>query len=172
VLFLLVVFAIPFITGFIGGYAANHTSTFITYSASTFTSYSTSTYITTIYSTSYNSQTQTVVNGAISVPAGSYVYTWFSAPLGVMNVDLRGNFTVSGGSDNEVVMIIMDSSDFVNWQNSAPHNFLYYSGPTTTGNITADNLIPGNIYYIVYNNQLPSATAKSVQVTVVLTYLG
>lgn len=113
--------------------------------------------------------TANIVNGLITVGANSYDDYQFSVPSGASGASIQGSFTASGGSGNDVVVIVMDSTDFTNWANGHSANTLYYSGQMTTGTISA-SLTAGDTYYLVYNNQFSILSSKNVQTTVNLTY--
>lgn len=64
-----------------------------------------------------SSHTVNIVNGLVTVNAGSYEYYQFTVPSGASNIQVSGTFTASGGSGNDIKVYIMDSTNFVNWQN-------------------------------------------------------
>jgi hypothetical protein len=122
-------------------------------------------------STATTSHTNNIVNGLVTVPAGSYEYYQFSVPSGATLVTVSGPFTASGGSGNDIDVFVVDQTNFVNWQNGHSATSYYDSGQVTTGTVNA-NLPGSGTYYLVYNNSFSAASSKNVQTTVDLTYTG
>jgi RNA polymerase subunit RPABC4/transcription elongation factor Spt4 len=110
-----------------------------------------------------------IVNGLITVNAGLYKYYMFSVPSGASNAHVSGTFTASGGSGNDIVVLIMDSTNFINWQNGHSANTYYNSGPLTTSSFDV-SLPAGESYYLVYSNTFSTVSSKNVQTTVNLIY--
>jgi hypothetical protein len=113
--------------------------------------------------------TENIVNGLITVGGDSYNDYQFSVPSGASGGGVSGSFSASGGSGNDIEVIIMDSTNFVNWQNGHSYNYYYDSGQETTGTISA-NLPAGTTYYLVYSNTFSLLSSKNVQTTVNLSY--
>lgn len=117
--------------------------------------------------TSYN---VSVISGSITVNANSYNYVSFSVPKDALNPVLQGNFTASGDSqNNNVIVTVMSQTDFVNWQNGRQSSTYYNKDlfPMVTGNINIT--LPSGTYCIVFG----SATwmqAKTVLAQIDLTY--
>ncbi|MGD0477533.1 MAG: hypothetical protein ABSB29_05135 [Nitrososphaerales archaeon] len=114
-------------------------------------------------------QTVNIINGLITVGANSYDDYQFSVPAGASGASIQGTFTASGGFGNDIVVLVMDSTDFTNWANSHQASAYYNSGQETTGTISA-SLTAGETYYLVYNNQFSIFSSKNVDTTVNLTY--
>ena len=124
--------------------------------------------------TSSTTQTSTsvssnVVNGQISVSAGQSEDYQITVPDGASNAQLTGNFQASGGSGNDIIVMVMDQTDFVNWQNGHQVSTLYNSGQLTTASVSAS--LPGSgTYYLVYSNAFSTFSSKSVNTQVNLTF--
>jgi hypothetical protein len=107
------------------------------------------------------------LNGTITVNAGIY-YIQFIIPSAAFNVQVSGNFIVSGG--NNIQVYFMDETNFknlgVNGSNFSPD---YDSGRVTSGNFNA-TLPSSGTYYLVYANNL-QFSQKIVNTTVNLRYL-
>src|SRR5271157_6018202 len=56
-----------------------------------------------------------VVNGVITVGAGTHQAYEVTVPSGAYNVQLSGTFTANGGSGNDIIVYIFDSTNYVNW---------------------------------------------------------
>jgi hypothetical protein len=114
-------------------------------------------------------RTVNMVNGLITVGRNSYEYYQFSVPSGASGASVSGSFTASGGLDNDIEIIVLDSTNFVNWQNGHSCNYYYDSGQEATGSISA-SLPSGATYYLVFNNQFSLLFSKNVQTMVNLVY--
>ncbi len=114
--------------------------------------------------------TQQINNPAQVINATSYSYFKLDAPPGATNVSLRGNFTASGGSGNDIEAYVLSEADFVNWQNGHPSNTYYNSGKVTIGNISVSLPANAGTYYLVFNNKFSLLSPKSVRVNATFTY--
>ena len=112
-----------------------------------------------------------IVNGLVTVPAGYYQYYQFTVPASATLVSVNGMFTASGGSGNDIIVYVFDSTNFVNWQNGYQASAYYNSGQTTTGTVSA-SLPSAGTYYLVYSNTFSTTSSKNVQTTVNLSYYG
>ena len=114
---------------------------------------------------------QVITNTILTVQPSSYDYYQFTVPTTAILPNVSGNFTASGGSGNDIEVLVMDQVNFVNWQNNHAFTYNYDSGQVTTGNIYAS--LPGTgTYYLVYSNAFSSASTKTVQTVVDLNYRG
>lgn|SRR6266571_3553396 len=114
---------------------------------------------------------QNVVNGLITVPAGSYEYYQLSVSSAVTSIVVNGTFTASGGSGNNIDVLVMDQTNFVNWKNGNTGYAIYDSGQVTTGTVSA-SLTAGTTYDLVYSNTFSTVSSKNVQTAVNLYYQG
>jgi hypothetical protein len=110
-----------------------------------------------------------LVNGLLTVNAGSYEYYSFTVPSGASDIQVSGSFTASGGSGNDIRIYILDSTSFVNWKNGHSVSTYYNSGQMTTGTITA-TLPSGGTYYLVYDNTFSWFSQKNVNTWATLSY--
>jgi hypothetical protein len=111
-----------------------------------------------------------VVNDVISVGAGSYHSYRVTVTSEMEAARVVGRFTASGGSGNDIVVLVMGSEAYTNFCNGHQVNVYYNSGQVTTGTIDVSNLEPGT-YHIVFSNQFSSVTTKSVSAQVAFVYL-
>src|SRR2546426_11571730 len=86
-----------------------------------------------------------IINGLITVQPGQYNGYTLTIPSGASSVVVNGTFT-SGGSGNDIEVLVMDQTNYVNWSNSHQANAYYDSGQVTTDTISA-NLPGGGTYY-------------------------
>ncbi len=125
----------------------------------------------TILRTATTPHSTNIVNGLITVPAGSYEYYQFAPPASSTGISVSGSFTASGGSGNDIVVLVMDETNFVNWRNGHQASAYYNSGQLTTGTISA-SLPTSGTYYLVYSNTFSVFSSKNVQTTADLSYYG
>jgi len=120
--------------------------------------------ITTITSSTTTTQTTistNVVNGVITVSAGSYQDYQVSVPSGALSAKLSGSFTASGGSGNDIIVLVLDQTSFTNWQNGHQVSAIYNSGQLTTSSFSV-SLPAGGTYYLVYSNTFSTFSSKNV----------
>ncbi len=110
-------------------------------------------------------KTETVVDGVIMIEAGKYVNDQISVPS---QASVSGNFTASGGAGNDIRVLILDETSYINWANGHNVSTYYDSGQITTGKI--DLRLPEGKYYLVYSNMFSIASAKNVKTKVDITY--
>jgi hypothetical protein len=112
-----------------------------------------------------------IVNGLVTVAAGYYQYYQFTVPTAATSASVNGMFTASGGSGNDIIVLVFDQTNYVNWQNGHQATPYYNSGQVTTGTVSA-SLPSSGTYYLVYSNTFSTTSSKSVQTTVNLSYYG
>jgi hypothetical protein len=110
-------------------------------------------------------QTQNLVNGMITVPAGTYYAQPFSVTSRMQSVKVSGSFHASGGSGNDIETYILDDMAYTNWASGHQVNTFYNSGCVTVANIDAPLATPGT-YYLVFNNRFSTFASKQVSTTV------
>ena len=114
--------------------------------------------------------TVNIANSTISVGALAYNDYQFGVPSGAYGVSLQGSFTAFGGTNNEIMVIVMNSGNFTIWSSGhSGYQFYYESGRQTIGTFNV-SLPAGGTYYLVYNNEFSVLASKSVQTTVELVY--
>lgn len=111
----------------------------------------------------------TVVDGIITVKAGGYHDYPVRVKDGMDGARLSGRFTASGGSGNDIVVLVLDQDAFVNWTNGHGTSALYNSGQTTTGSVSAWLSEPGT-YHVVFSNRFSTLSSKDVTAEVNLKY--
>jgi hypothetical protein len=112
---------------------------------------------------------ENIVNGQITVDARSFQAYPLTAPGSANNVRVEGSFTASGGSGNDIQVMILDDQAFINWKNGHEVSAMYASGKQTTGNIDA-NIPSGQTVYLIYNNVFSTFSDKQVNTFVNLVY--
>lgn len=114
--------------------------------------------------------TVNIVNGLITVNANDYACYPFFVPSGATNVQAQGSFTASGGSGNDIIVLIMDSTEFINWQKGNQTGAYYDSGQLTTSSFDAPLPSGSGTYYLVYSNTFSITSQKNVNTQANLSY--
>jgi hypothetical protein len=112
--------------------------------------------------------TQSVISGSIALnPTGDY-FTGFNVPENALNPVLQGNFTSTGNStDNNVIVTVWSQSEFINYlsgHNSSPcYNKDLF--PMAAGNINV-TLSSGNYLIMIGSGSI----GETVSIQIDLTY--
>jgi hypothetical protein len=117
-----------------------------------------------------STHTVSIVNGLITVNAGEYEYYQFYVPPGATNVHVRGSFTASGGSGNDIAVLIMDSTEFSNWQNGHQAGAYYDTSQLTTSSFDVPLPSGSGTYVLVYSNTFSFISQKNVNTQANLSY--
>lgn len=114
--------------------------------------------------------TMRIGQGALSVPAAHYTYYTLSVPAGAHNVRTQGHFQATGGSGNDIEVVLLNEEQFTNWKNRHETPAYYNSGKVTVGDLQAS--LPDDVgtYYLVFNNNFSLLTAKAVEFNGTITY--
>jgi hypothetical protein len=113
----------------------------------------------------YKTINQNIANGVNPVGAGNYAYYQFSVPT---QASISGDFTAFGGSGNDIIVVIIDETAYINWINGHSVSTYYNSGQMTTGSITAS--VPKGNYYLIYSNKFSTVSNKNVKTNVGVSY--
>ncbi len=111
-----------------------------------------------------------IVNGIATVNAGKYQYYQITVPPSATNVHIQGTFAASGGSGNDIIVLMMDSTSFTNWQNGHQVSVYYNSGQLTTSSFDVPLPSGAGTYYLVYSNTFSTFTQKNVNTQANLIY--
>ena len=115
-------------------------------------------------------RTVTIKNPGLQLKALNFGYSKLDVPAGATSVNLRGNFTASGGFTNDVEVYVFSADDYVNWQNRHAAKALYSSGKVTVGTLNVNLPADAGTYYVVFNNRFSLLTQRSILVDAALTY--
>ncbi len=115
--------------------------------------------------------TTNIVNGLATVNSNSYETYTFTIPSGASNIQVSGSFTASGGSGNDIKVLILAQSDFTNWKNGHSAQCYYQSGQTTTGTISA-SLPTSGTYVLVFDNTFSVFSQKNVNTQADVSYVS
>ena len=87
------------------------------------------------------------------------------------DANLKGQFSVVGGDNSGIETFVLNEEDYVSWQNGYT-TYRYYGNE----NVQQDTIdIPlladgAGIYYVVFNNRLPTTVAKTVKTNMSIVY--
>jgi hypothetical protein len=87
----------------------------------------------------------------------------------MQNVNLVGHFSASGGSGNDIRVLLMSQDNYQNWQNGHGGRANYDSQKVTAGNINVRLSTP-DTYYLVFDNGFSLFSDKVVNVEANLHY--
>ncbi len=122
-------------------------------------------------STSPQPVTEKLTSGQLVVRAGSYIYVKFNVdPARMQNARVIGSFRASGGSGNDIQVVLAEESEFENWKNGHTARLLYSTEKTTTGKIDVP-ITEAGTYYLIFNNAFSALSDKDVFAEVSLHYL-
>ncbi len=102
-----------------------------------------------------------LANGTVTISPLDWGSQSFNVTGKMLNAKVVGTFRASGGSGNDIIVLVMDEMDYINWSNGHEVRVLYSSGQLTTGNINAAVGTPGK-YRLVFSNMFSLLTSKKV----------
>jgi hypothetical protein len=109
-----------------------------------------------------------IISGSIALnPTGAY-FTGFNVPEDALNPVLQGNFTSTGNStNNNVVVTVWSQKEFINYLSGHDSSPCYNKDlfPMATGNINV-TLSSGN-YFIMFGSGSIGAKTVSVQIDLI-----
>jgi predicted nucleic acid-binding Zn ribbon protein len=113
--------------------------------------------------------TQTLVSGQLIVPAASDVrYKLQIDHKWMLNPVVSGSFRASGGTGNDIQVVLADEHSFENWING-DSAILYSTGKVTKGELNVP-ITQSGTYIFCFNNRSSRFSKKQVIANVVLTY--
>jgi hypothetical protein len=115
-------------------------------------------------------QTQSTGSVAFTVNAGSSHYYKFTVPASAFNVTLKGHFAATGGTGNDIEVVVVSEDQYVNWQNGHETKAFYNSGRVTQDTPNVSLPSDATTYYLVFNNKFSFLTPKAVQANMDLNY--
>jgi hypothetical protein len=111
---------------------------------------------------------------AFTIPSGTYKYYRFTIPPQSSEVQMTGRFEATGGSGNDVDVVVLNEDEFTNWTNHHRVPTYYNSGKVTVG--TVDAHLPSTstgdsaTYYLIFNNAFSVFSNKAVSTDISLHY--
>jgi hypothetical protein len=114
-------------------------------------------------------RSQNVANGQIQVDAGKLAYYKVEVTPDMQDPVINGSFSASGGGGNDIVTVIADEINYINWANGHDSQVLWSTnGQQTVGKFSV-NLKPG-VYYLGISNKFSAISDKQVALKVELDY--
>jgi hypothetical protein len=99
--------------------------------------------------------------GQMVVKAGGYVTNKFTVQPGMQNFRVVGQFNASGGTGNDIQVVLADEEEFQNWINGHQTKVFYSTDKITTGKVDVGALAPGR-YVLALSNTFSTFTDKYV----------
>jgi hypothetical protein len=110
-----------------------------------------------------------VANGQITIESGKWASYTIEVKPEMIDPTLRGQFTASGGSGDDVLAAVGDEMNITNWINGHAATMVWQTpGQLTVGKFEI-KLQPG-VYYFVISNKFSVLTDKQVTVDANLFY--
>jgi hypothetical protein len=111
-----------------------------------------------------------LLNGSIVVEAAGYKYYNFSINQNWRNISLTGSFQASGGSGNDIRVLVMTNNDFKNYTNGHKASSYYNSGKLTASNVNINLPSQADDYVLVFDNAFSLISDKTVTGNITLSY--
>ncbi len=111
----------------------------------------------------------TIVSGVVNIPPAQDVYYKLDIKANFSNAVANGTFSAAGGSGNDIVALVGDEQNVINWKNNHKAQVLWQTdGEQTVGSFNVP-LKSGTAYYLVLSNT-SSESAKQVTINATLTF--
>lgn len=100
------------------------------------------------------------------------VYSFkFDVPGNHLDASLKGQFSVAPGSGGGIEVYVLSGEDYASWQNGYTTFRYYDSGNGSQGGMNVSLLSDSaGTYFVVFNNKVPSATAKRIRANMSVKY--
>jgi hypothetical protein len=109
-----------------------------------------------------------IVHGMLTVPDSNIQWYEFTIPANAKESMVEGSYTATGGSGNDIEVLLMEEKDFINWKNGHECT-VYYQAKLTTDRFKAK--LPANRRYcVVFSNRFSAFTSKIVETEVNLSF--
>jgi len=99
--------------------------------------------------------------GQIVVKAGSYIRNTFTVEPGMQSFHVVGHFNASGGTGNDIQVVLADEGEFQNWINGHQARVFYSTDKITDGKMDVGPLAPGR-YVMAFSNKFSVFADKYV----------
>jgi hypothetical protein len=108
--------------------------------------------------------------GSFIVEPGKFKTFTVAVTSAMQNPSVEGNFSASGGSNNDIEVFVFEEAQFLNWQNNLKFAAAYSSGRVTAGKLKID--LPQEVgkYVVVFSNRFSWITNKAVVADVKLQF--
>jgi hypothetical protein len=112
---------------------------------------------------------QNLLGGSFIVEPGKYKPFAVAVTAAMNNPTVEGNFTASGGN-NDIEVLVLEETQYLNWQNGHKFDATYSSGRVTAGKLNVQLPQEPGTYYVVFSNRFSWITNKAVVADVKLQY--
>lgn len=112
-------------------------------------------------------QIEPIVNGSFIVEPRSFKPFKVTVAPGSVNPRVEGTFTASG-ANNDIEMMLLEASQFQNWQNRNKFTVAYQSGRVTADKLAIPLPPQADTYYVVFSNRFSMISNKAVVADIVL----
>jgi len=102
-----------------------------------------------------------VVSGSFDVDARSFKPFKVVVAAGAMNPQLEGTFSATG-RNNDIEVLLLEESQFLNWQNRHKFTATYESGRVTADKIKMVLPPEPATYYMIFSNRFSLISKKAV----------
>jgi hypothetical protein len=107
----------------------------------------------------------------ISIHPGAFHSLKFVVPADHTNANLIGHFSVVNGGADGIQAFLLNEEDYANWQKGYTTYRYYDSGIVQQANLSVPLLAwSAGAYYLVFDNQSPAQTPKTITANLSLTY--
>lgn len=113
---------------------------------------------------------QAIGDVAFTINAGASHYYEFTVPAGAYDASLKGHFSATGGSGNDIEVYVLSQDNYINWQNGHRTSALYNSGRVTQQSISVSLPSGAATYYLLFDNRYSILSPKAIKANVSLTY--
>lgn len=113
---------------------------------------------------------QPLVSGQQTIEAGHYYRVRFSVdPATMLEARVVGRFHASGGTGNDIQVVLAEESEFENWINGHQARLLYATDQTTAGKIDV-RITEAGTYCLALSNTFSLLSDKNVVADIELRY--
>ncbi len=114
-----------------------------------------------------DSHSKELFNVMMKVESGKLVEKTFTVGPTEAPSRIVGWFMASGGTLNDIKVLVLNDIDFINWKNLHPVEGVYKTDKITTGKLDVPNVSTGN-YHLVFDNRFSQFSQKYVLAKVYL----
>jgi len=113
---------------------------------------------------------QNVLGDSFVVEPGKYKAFTVAVTAAMKSPLVEGHFTASGGSGFDIEVLVLEQSQYLNWQNGHKFDAAYNSGRVTAGKLQVQLPQEPGTYYVIFSNRFSYITNKAIVADVKLQY--
>jgi zinc-ribbon domain len=108
--------------------------------------------------------------GQLAIGAGRHIERKLVIdPAKMINARVSGTFHASGGSSNDIQVVLVEENEFANWINGHEAHPLYSTRETTNGTVDV-HFTKAGTFYLAFSNASPGRADKTVSAEIELDY--